>query len=105
MMAATAAAFAGTRPPATSPTPPGGPGHRGLRGPVRGVVFAVALLDASIIGAFAVSLSTAYAIGDVLGLKHSLHRGFKRGQGLLRHLHRADRGAAASCSSPARRSG
>jgi hypothetical protein len=39
------------------------------------VLFAIALIDASIIGAAAVSLSTAYAIGDVLSLKHSLHRG------------------------------
>jgi Mn2+/Fe2+ NRAMP family transporter len=39
-----------------------------------GVMFALALLDASIIGASAVSLSTAYAIGDVLSLRHSLHR-------------------------------
>jgi NRAMP (natural resistance-associated macrophage protein)-like metal ion transporter len=39
-----------------------------------GVMFAVALIDASIIGASAVSLSTAYAIGDVMSLKHSLHR-------------------------------
>jgi Mn2+/Fe2+ NRAMP family transporter len=39
-----------------------------------GALFAVALLDASIIGAAAVSLSTAYAIGDVLSLEHSLHR-------------------------------
>jgi Mn2+/Fe2+ NRAMP family transporter len=31
-------------------------------------------LDASIIGASAVSLATAYAIGDVFSLKHSLHR-------------------------------
>jgi Mn2+/Fe2+ NRAMP family transporter len=46
-----------------------------------GVVFAVALLDASIIGAFAVSLSTAYAVGDTLGLKHSLHRGFRQAKG------------------------
>jgi len=38
------------------------------------VLFAVALIDASIIGASAVSLSTAYALGDVLSLKHSLHR-------------------------------
>jgi len=38
------------------------------------VLFAVALLDACIIGAAAVSLSTAYAIGDVFALKHSLHR-------------------------------
>lgn len=37
-------------------------------------LFAIALIDASIIGAAAVSLSTAYAIGDVLSLKHSLHR-------------------------------
>jgi Mn2+/Fe2+ NRAMP family transporter len=46
-----------------------------------GALFAVALLDASIIGAFAVSLSSAYAIGDVLGLKHSLHRGVKQAKG------------------------
>ena len=43
-------------------------GHAG------GVLFALALLDACIIGASAVSLSTAYAIGDVLSLNHSLHR-------------------------------
>jgi Mn2+/Fe2+ NRAMP family transporter len=39
-----------------------------------GALFALALLDASIIGAAAVSLSTAYAVGDVLSLHHSLHR-------------------------------
>jgi Mn2+/Fe2+ NRAMP family transporter len=39
-----------------------------------GTMFAIALIDASVIGASAVSLSTAYAIGDVLSLKHSLHR-------------------------------
>ncbi len=38
-----------------------------------GVCFAIALIDASVIGAMAVSLSTAYAIGDVLSLRHSLH--------------------------------
>ena len=38
------------------------------------MLFAVALIDASVIGAMAVSLSTAYAIGDVLSLRHSLHR-------------------------------
>jgi Mn2+/Fe2+ NRAMP family transporter len=43
-------------------------------GRAAGVMFALALLDASIIGASAVSLSTAYAIGDVLALRHSLHR-------------------------------
>lgn len=43
-------------------------------GKVAGILFAVALIDASIIGAAAVGLSTSYALGDVLGLKHSLHR-------------------------------
>ena len=43
-------------------------------GPVPAVLFALALLDACLIGAAAVSLSTAYAIGDVLDLRHSLHR-------------------------------
>ncbi len=38
------------------------------------IMFTVALIDSCIIGAAAVSLSTAYAIGDVLSLKHSLHR-------------------------------
>ncbi|MFI6156807.1 NRAMP family divalent metal transporter [Kitasatospora sp. NPDC051170] len=50
-------------------------------GRLAGVLFAVALLDASIIGAFAVSLSTAYAIGDVFGIRHSLHRGVKGAKG------------------------
>ncbi len=57
---------------------------RGLEahaGRLAGVLFAIALLDASIIGAFAVSLSTAYALGDVFGLKHSLHRGVKGAKG------------------------
>jgi NRAMP (natural resistance-associated macrophage protein)-like metal ion transporter len=43
-------------------------------GHMAGIFFAVALIDASVIGAMAVSLSTAYAIGDVLSLNHSLHR-------------------------------
>jgi len=43
-------------------------------GKVPAVLFALALLDASIIGAAAVSLATAYAIGDVFSLRHSLHR-------------------------------
>jgi len=43
-------------------------------GHMAGVFFAIALIDACIIGAMAVSLSTAYAIGDVLSLRHSLHR-------------------------------
>ena len=56
-------------------------GLQAYGGPTVGVLFAIALLDASIIGAFAVSLSTAYAIADVFGLKHSLHRGVQGAKG------------------------
>jgi NRAMP (natural resistance-associated macrophage protein)-like metal ion transporter len=38
------------------------------------ILFALVLLDACIIGASAVSLSTAYALGDVFSWRHSLHR-------------------------------
>jgi len=50
---------------------------RGLEhtvGHTAGVLFALVLLNASIIGAGAVTLSTSYAFGDVFGLRHSLHR-------------------------------
>lgn len=43
-------------------------------GQVPAQLFAIALIDACIIGASAVSLSTAYAVGDVLSVNHSLHR-------------------------------
>ena len=43
-------------------------------GRTAGIMFAIALIDACIIGASAVSLSSAYAIGDVFSLRHSLHR-------------------------------
>jgi len=49
-------------------------GLEAVAGRSTGVMFALALLDASIIGASAVSLATAYAIADVLALRHSLHR-------------------------------
>jgi NRAMP (natural resistance-associated macrophage protein)-like metal ion transporter len=42
-----------------------------------GAAFSIVLLDASIIGASAVTLSTSYAFGDVFGIKHSLHRKFR----------------------------
>ncbi|BBU22820.1 NRAMP family divalent metal transporter [Mycobacterium xenopi] len=38
-----------------------------------GVLFAIVLLDASLIGANVVALSTTYALGDALGKPHSLH--------------------------------
>jgi NRAMP (natural resistance-associated macrophage protein)-like metal ion transporter len=40
------------------------------------VFFAVVLLNASLIGAGALTLSTSYAFGDVFGTKSSLHRSF-----------------------------
>jgi NRAMP (natural resistance-associated macrophage protein)-like metal ion transporter len=43
-------------------------------GKIAGVLFAIALIDAALIGASAVSLATAYAIGDVFSARHSLHR-------------------------------
>ncbi|HWF80250.1 MAG TPA: NRAMP family divalent metal transporter [Streptosporangiaceae bacterium] len=48
----------------------------GAKSGLLGAVFALVLLDASIIGAAAVTLSTSYAFGDVFNLKHSLHRRF-----------------------------
>ncbi|WP_437436046.1 NRAMP family divalent metal transporter [Mycobacterium colombiense] len=48
----------------------------GVHRPILGSIFAIVLMDASIIGAAAVTLATSYAFGDVFGLKHSLHRGF-----------------------------
>jgi Mn2+/Fe2+ NRAMP family transporter len=49
----------------------------GDHGTALGAIFAIVLLDASVIGASAVTLSTSYAFGDVFNLKHSLHRKFR----------------------------
>ncbi len=42
--------------------------------PLAGDLFAVILINAAILGASAVTLSTSYALGDSFGVKHSLHR-------------------------------
>ena len=75
MMAMSAQAFAGT-PEAGNFTDAQGVagGLAAYAGHWAGMLFAIALIDASIIGAAAVALSTSYALSDVLGLKHSLHR-------------------------------
>jgi len=58
-------------------TDAGGIAHLlGMNSTLLGALFAIVLLDASIVGAAAVTLSTSYAFGDVFGIKHSLHRGF-----------------------------
>jgi Mn2+/Fe2+ NRAMP family transporter len=82
VMGTTAAAFAGRAGAGHFSNSAGlATGVAAYAGHLAGALFAVALLDASIIGAFAVSLSSAYAIGDVLGLKHSLHRGVRGAKG------------------------
>jgi Mn2+/Fe2+ NRAMP family transporter len=43
--------------------------------------FALVLLNASLIGAGALTLSTSYAFGDITGAKSSLHRSFKDAKG------------------------
>jgi Mn2+/Fe2+ NRAMP family transporter len=75
MMAFTAEIFAG-HPEAGNFTDAGAvaAGLEKYAGRLPAVLFAFALLDACIIGAAAVSLATAYAVGDVLSLRHSLHR-------------------------------
>ena len=75
MMAFAAAAFAGTA--GFGQFTDAGAVAAGLEaaaGRAAGVMFALALMAASIVGASAVSLATAYAISDVLSLRHSLHR-------------------------------
>ena len=43
-------------------------------GSAAGALFAIVLLNASLIGAGALTLSTSYAVGDIFGTKSSLHR-------------------------------
>jgi Mn2+/Fe2+ NRAMP family transporter len=82
LMSAVAAAFGGTGAAGHYTDAAGiAAGLSAYAGKAAGALFAVALLDAAMIGAFAVSLSTAYALGDVLGLKHSLHRGVRQAKG------------------------
>jgi Mn2+/Fe2+ NRAMP family transporter len=82
MMAFTAALFDG-RPEFGNFTDAGGviAGLQKYVGRTSATIFAVALLDASIIGAAAVSLATAYAIGDVFEIRHSLHRSVSDAKG------------------------
>ncbi len=56
-------------------------GLRDRLGSVAGAFFAVVLLNASLIGAAALTLSTSYAFGDMFGTKSSLHRSFRDARG------------------------
>ncbi|HZV27268.1 MAG TPA: NRAMP family divalent metal transporter [Acidothermaceae bacterium] len=53
-------------------------GLRAAAGPWAGALFALALLNGSVLGAAAVTLATSYAIGDATGLRHSLHRSWRQ---------------------------
>jgi NRAMP (natural resistance-associated macrophage protein)-like metal ion transporter len=78
LMLIAAFAFAGT--PAAGHFTDAGAAAEALRryvSPVAGAFLAVVLLNASLIGAAAVTLATSYAFGDVFGVSHSLHRGLK----------------------------
>jgi Mn2+/Fe2+ NRAMP family transporter len=50
-------------------------------GSAAGTMYAVVLLNASLIGAAAVTLATSYAFGDTFGIHHSLHRGLGQARG------------------------
>jgi len=50
---------------------------RRVDGSWAGALFAVILLNGSVLGTAAVTLSVSYAIGDVTGTKHSLHRSWR----------------------------
>ncbi len=78
LMAVTAVAFAGT--PLFGHFTNAGAVASGLQhyvGSAAGAIFAIILLNASIIGAASVTLSTSYAFGDAFGARHSLHRSWK----------------------------
>jgi NRAMP (natural resistance-associated macrophage protein)-like metal ion transporter len=78
ILAVAAFAFAGT--PAAGHFSDAGTVASALRtyvGPAAGACFAIVLLNASLIGAAAVTLATSYAFGDVFGASHSLHRGIR----------------------------
>jgi Mn2+/Fe2+ NRAMP family transporter len=49
--------------------------------PVVGDLFAIILINAALIGGSAVTLSSSYAFADVVGIKHSLHRGVRDAKG------------------------
>ncbi|MGE5290159.1 MAG: NRAMP family divalent metal transporter [Micromonosporaceae bacterium] len=78
LMAVTAFAFAGTAHHGHFTNAAGvAHGLASALGHHAGGIFALLLLDASLIGAAAVTLATSYALGDVAGARHSLHRSAK----------------------------
>jgi NRAMP (natural resistance-associated macrophage protein)-like metal ion transporter len=56
-------------------------GLRHTVGSTAGAFYAIVLLNASLIGAGAVTLATSYVLGDVFGSRSSLHRKFSEAKG------------------------
>ncbi len=50
------------------------PALRADLSPSAGAIFAVLLIDAALLGAAAVALSSSYSVSEALGFRHSLHR-------------------------------
>ena len=78
MMAVVASAFGGT--PLHGHFTNAGGVASGLQhyvGRAAGAIYAIILLNASIIGAASVTLATSYAFGDAFGAHHSLHRSWR----------------------------
>jgi NRAMP (natural resistance-associated macrophage protein)-like metal ion transporter len=70
-------------------------GLRSTLGSLAGAFFALVLLNASLIGAGALTLSTSYAFGDMFGTKSSLHRSFSDAKGFYAIFAALIAGAAA----------
>jgi Mn2+/Fe2+ NRAMP family transporter len=64
-------------------------------GSLAATFFAVVLLNASLIGAGAVTLASSYAIGDITGSRGSLHRSFREAKGFYAGFSTLILGAAA----------
>jgi Mn2+/Fe2+ NRAMP family transporter len=96
LMCVTAFAFKGT--PYFGNFVDAGATAEGLRhtlGSVAGAFYALVLLNASLIGAGALTLSTSYAFGDITGAKSSLHRSFREEPGFYLLFSLVIAGAAA----------
>jgi NRAMP (natural resistance-associated macrophage protein)-like metal ion transporter len=64
-------------------------------GSTAGAFFAIVLLNASLIGAGALTLSTSYAFGDMFGTRSSLHRSFREARSFYGMFSAVIAGAAA----------
>ncbi len=81
VMIAAAAAFAGTVAGSFGSAGAIAAGFAHRVAPLAGTIFAIVLLEASLIGAATVTLSTSYAIGDLFGVDQSLNTPFREARG------------------------